>query len=70
VTRPAPKDPVERPFAWALIKIDGAESALLHAVDAGEQARMSVGMRVVPRWRDEREGHINDIECFVPEGES
>jgi uncharacterized OB-fold protein len=67
VTRPMPKHPVDRPFAWALIKMDGAESALLHAVDAGEQANMSIGMRVTPRWRAEREGHINDIECFVPE---
>src|SRR3954467_10758067 len=48
VTSPAPKDPVQRPFAWALIKIDGAESALLHAVDAEDQSKMSVGMRVVP----------------------
>jgi uncharacterized OB-fold protein len=68
VTRPMPKHPVHRPFAWALIRIDGADSALLHAVDAIEPSEMSIGMRVVPRWRDEREGHINDIECFVPEG--
>ena len=68
VTRPMPKHPLDRPFAWALIKIDGAESALLHAVDAVEPSKMSIGMRVEPRWRDEREGHINDIECFVPEG--
>ena len=70
VTRPSPKHPVDRPFAWALIKIDGAESALLHAVDAGDVGNMSIGMHVVPRWREEREGHINDIECFVPEGAS
>src|SRR5581483_7547096 len=68
VHRPRPKDPVERPFAWALIRIDGAESALLHAVDAGDASAMSIGMRVEPRWRDEREGHITDLECFVPEG--
>ncbi len=68
VTRPRPKDPVQRPFAWALIRIDGAESALLHAVDAGDASAMSIGMRVEPRWRDEREGHITDLECFVPEG--
>jgi uncharacterized OB-fold protein len=70
VTAPMPKHPVQRPFAWALIRIDGADSALLHAVDAGDQSKMSIGMHVVPRWRDEREGHINDIECFVPEGTS
>jgi hypothetical protein len=68
VTRPMPKHPLDHPFAWALIKIDGADSALLHAVDAIEQSAMAIGMRVEPRWRNEREGHINDIECFVPEG--
>lgn len=70
VTRPQPKDPVDRPFAWALIRIDGAESALLHAVDAGDISRMATGMHVRPRWRAEREGHINDIECFEPDGGS
>jgi uncharacterized OB-fold protein len=70
VHHPGPKDPLDRPFAWALIRIDGAESALLHAVDAGDMAAMATGMKVTPRWRDEREGHINDIECFVPDGGS
>jgi uncharacterized OB-fold protein len=70
VTRPMPKHPVQQPFAWALIKLDGADSALLHAVDVGETSTVSTGMRVVPRWREEREGHINDIECFVPERKS
>jgi uncharacterized OB-fold protein len=68
VNQPRPKDPLDRPFAWALIRIDGAESALLHAVDAGDMSAMSTGMHVTPRWRAEREGHINDIECFVPDG--
>ena len=70
VRDPMPKAPLDRSFAWALIKPDGADSALLHAVDAGRVDAMSTGMRVVPRWRAEREGHINDIECWVPEGAS
>ena len=68
VSQPRPKDPLDRPFAWALIRIDGAESALLHAVDAGGIAAMATGMKVTPRWRAEREGHITDIECFEPTG--
>lgn len=68
VNQPRPKDPLDRPFAWALIRIDGAESALLHAVDAGDMSAMATGMHVTPRWRAEREGHINDIECFEPDG--
>ena len=60
-------NPLQKPFAWALIKLDGADTALLHAVDAGDEAKMKTGMRVRPRWREEREGHILDIECFEPE---
>jgi uncharacterized OB-fold protein len=48
------------PFSWALIKIDGADTALLHAVDGDVQR----GAKVRARWRDERKGHVTDIECF------
>ena len=64
---PLEGNPLERPFAWALIRLDGADSGLLHAVDAGTSAAMSSGMRVRPRWRPETEGSIRDIECFEPE---
>lgn len=64
VSRPRAKQPLDRPFAWALIRLDGADTAMLHAVDAGEPSRMKTGMRVVPRWRAERVGHMADIECF------
>ena len=36
-------------------------------VDAGDEGRMATRMRVRVRWRDERKGHITDIECFEPE---
>lgn len=64
---PRADQPLDRPFAWALIELDGADTAVLHAVDAGEESRMSTGMRVRPRWREERSGSITDIECFEPE---
>ncbi len=70
VQRPREKHPLDHPFAWALIQLDGADSALLHAVDAGSEADMSTGMRVTPRWRAETRGEIHDIECFVPEGDA
>jgi uncharacterized OB-fold protein len=65
--RPRSMQPLAKPFAWALVKLDGADTALLHAVDAGKASRMRTGMRVRPRWRAERSGHISDIECFEPE---
>lgn len=70
VKEPLDGHPLDRPFAFALIKLDGADTPMLHAVDAGSEDAVSTGMRVAAKWRDEREGHINDIECFVPEGAS
>jgi hypothetical protein len=67
VSEPRANQPLARPFAWALIRLDGADTALLHAVDAGDEARMATGMRVRVQWRDERAGEIQDIACFVPE---
>jgi uncharacterized OB-fold protein len=67
VSEPRKEHPLQKPFAWALVKLDGATTAMLHAVDAGELGAMKTGMRVVPRWRPERSGSIRDLECFVPE---
>jgi hypothetical protein len=68
VTEPHAKHPLDRPFAWAQIRPDGADTALLGAVDAGSIDAMSTGMRVEPVWADEREGHINDIARWIPAG--
>ncbi len=67
VSTPREKDPLDRPFAWALIRLDGADSALLHVVDAGQESPMSTGMRVRIRWREEPQGNIQDIAWFEPE---
>ena len=66
VATPRAKQPLEHPFAWALIRLDGADTAMLHAVDAKSAQAMSTGMRVAPRWRAQRTGMITDIECFEP----
>ncbi len=67
VRRPMPKHPLQRPFAWALVRPDGADVGFLQAVDAGSPDAMSTGMRVRPRWADEREGSIHDLPCWEPE---
>jgi uncharacterized OB-fold protein len=58
--------PLDRPFAWALVRLDGADTALLHAVDAPRED-VRTGMRVRVRWAPERVGSIRDIACFEPE---
>ena len=64
--QPAPLEgqPLDRPFAWALIKLDGADTALLHAVDAGSSDSISTGARVHVHWADEPVGAITDIAYF------
>lgn len=63
---PKPQQPLETPFAWALIRLDGADSALLHAVSVDSPEQMSTGMRVRATWRAARSGRIDDIAHFVP----
>ena len=68
VAKPRVKQPFRHPFAYALIQLDGADVPLLHAVDARDESRLSVGTRVVPRWAAEPKGGINDVVCFDLEG--
>jgi uncharacterized protein len=65
--QPRPAQPLPHPFAWALIRLDGADTALLHVVDAGRPEVMRTGLRVKVRWRRERRGEIQDIAAFEPE---
>jgi hypothetical protein len=64
--RPLAGQPLDRPFGWALIRLDGADTGLLHAVDAGSAAAMHTGMRVRARWAEQPAGDIRDILCFEP----
>jgi uncharacterized protein len=65
--QPAPLQgqPLDRPFAWALIKLDGADTPLLHAVDAASSDEISTGTRVHAHWVDEPVGAITDIAYFA-----
>lgn len=58
---PLEGQPLDRPFAWALIKLDGADTALMHAVDGP----VRTGDRVHVHWVDEPVGAITDIAYFV-----
>lgn len=57
--------PFDRPFAWALVQLDGADTAMLHALDAPRD-EIRTGMRVQVRWAEERTGLIIDLACFEP----
>lgn len=65
---PSPRraQPLETPFAWVLVRLDGAGTALLHALDAPGPDAVHTGMRVRIRWATDRTGAITDIACFEP----
>ena len=66
VSQPREKHHLQKPFAWALIQVDGADTTLLHMVDAGSESKMKNGMKVKARWSDATKGFMTDIACFEP----
>jgi uncharacterized OB-fold protein len=54
---------------YALVRLDGADTSLLHVLDVEDADRLSTGLRVRADWRDARVGSIHDVRAFVPEAE-
>jgi uncharacterized protein len=67
VPEPVKDQPFDRPFAFALVTLDGATKPFLHALDVSSPDEVSTGMRVQLRFAEERVGAITDI-VFQPEG--
>ena len=63
ISEPLRTHPTDQPFAWVLVRLDGADTSLLHIAHEA----VAPGDRVRIRWREEREGKITDIECFEVE---
>jgi uncharacterized OB-fold protein len=57
--------PSDRPFAFVLVKLDGADTSLAHIVRT-DLDKLVVGSRVEAIWKDDeaRVGSIRDIDCF------
>jgi uncharacterized OB-fold protein len=70
VPEPVEDQPLDRPFAFALVRLDGADTPLLHALDVASPEDVETGMRVRVRWAEETVGALTDIACFEPAGAS
>jgi uncharacterized OB-fold protein len=66
VPEPVAGQPFDRPFAFVLVTLDGADAPFLHALDVSSPDQVSTGMRVQVRWAQERVGAITDIAGFEP----
>ncbi|MGH3458492.1 Zn-ribbon domain-containing OB-fold protein [Aeromicrobium sp.] len=68
VPEPVPGQPLDRPFAFAHVLLDGADRPLLHAVAVDAPDQVETGLRVRVRWAEETVGAITDIRWFEPLG--
>jgi uncharacterized OB-fold protein len=69
VPEPVKDQPLDRPFAFAHVLLDGADAPILHAVAVDSAADMHTGMRVKVRWADAPTGTVRDIAWFEPAGD-
>lgn len=64
VKEPRAAHPMQVPFAWAMIRLDGADVPMIHCVAAAAESDVATGRRVEAVWADETIGFITDIRCF------
>jgi uncharacterized protein len=58
--------PLEPPFAFGVVKLDGADTGLTHLVGEFREGELRSGIRVEAVFREKREGNILDIRYFRP----
>lgn len=58
--------PQEAPFATGIVKLDGADTGLVHLLGGIEVGSFQVGMRMQAVFREKRQGNYLDIEYFRP----
>lgn len=66
VPTPTDLNPLDTPFAWALVRFDGADTAMLLPLTVDGPDAVRTGMRVRVRWAAERVGSVHDIASVVP----
>jgi hypothetical protein len=64
VKEPREAHPMDQPFAWAMIKLEGADVPMIHCVAADAESDLATGATVKAVWADETVGFITDIRCF------
>ena len=61
-----PSYPVKTPFAYGIIKLDGADTGIAHIIDEVNPKNIRIGMKVRSVFKDRRVGSILDIKYFKP----
>lgn len=61
-----PVHPVGTPFAYGIIRLDGADTGLTHLLGEVDLESIRIGMRVKAVFKEDRQGNILDIKYFKP----
>ena len=54
------------PFAMGIVKLDGADTGLVHLLGGVDLGEITAGMRMQAVFREKRQGNYLDIEYFRP----
>ncbi len=58
--------PRKAPYVLAMIKLDGADSSLVHVVEGVDVDKVTKGLKVQAVFAEESTGTILDVDHFVP----
>ena len=58
--------PRKAPVLFGLIRLDRADTSILHYIEDADHTDIKIGMRVAAKFNDKRSGSIHDIACFRP----
>jgi len=58
--------PMKAPFAYGIVKLDGADTGMVHLIGEADLNDIREGMRLKAVFRDEPQGNYLDIKCFKP----
>jgi uncharacterized OB-fold protein len=66
--QPNPVQPLEPPIAYGIVRLDGADTGLVHMLGEVDPKQLKIGMRVKALFKvkKERQASILDIKYFKP----
>lgn len=66
VHEPEPVYPIDTPFIYGIVRLDGADTGLVHFIGECPPEKVAIGMKVQAVFEEKRTGSIKDIKYFKP----
>lgn len=62
---PSNGKPVKVPYTDVYVRLDGADTCLMHWLDETDEKKIAIGMKVKAVFREKRTGTMHDIQHFI-----